>query len=105
MTHTVWIESIRLISFFASVLGLYLLYNRAETQQDLGEANWNLMAFSFGYWVVNCVAYGAQEYFCADCGLIWLSIKFTGLFSLLLTFSCALALPLNQIAAKNQTEP
>jgi hypothetical protein len=107
MTQMLWIESIRLASFFASAIGLYILYNDASTQKDFGEANWNLMSFSFGYWMVHCIAHGLQCQVCTDWTVAMLSLKFTSLFSFLLTFSCALSLPLNRIAAKHEqrTEP
>lgn len=105
MSHAaVWVEYVRLASFAACVIGLYVLYNDASTQEDLGEANWNLMAFGFGYWLLNCVAHGVEQWLCPDCSAVWLSMKFLNLFSMLLTFSCVLALPLNQVAARNQPE-
>ncbi len=105
MSHpTLWIEYVRFASFVASAIGLYILYNDASTQKDFGESNWNLMAFSFGYWAMNCVAHATQQWLCPDCATMWLSVKFTDLFSLLLTFSCLMSLPLNQIAAKNRVE-
>lgn len=94
----------RFASFFACVLGLFILYNDASTQKDFGEANWNLMALGFGYWALNCVVHATQQWFCVDCGTIWLSIRFTELFSLMLTFCCVLALPMNRLASKNQME-
>jgi hypothetical protein len=106
MSQMLWIESIRLASFFASAIGLYILYNDASTQEDFGEASWNLLSFSFGYWIVNCVAHALQCQVCTEWTVALLSLKFTSLFSFLLTFSCVLSLPLNQIAARQQrTDP
>jgi hypothetical protein len=105
MSHPVWIESVRLVSFFACVLGLFVLYNDRSTQEDLGEANWNLMSFSFGYWIVNCLAHAGQNCLCPTWTTVLLSVKLTSLFSFLLTFSCILSLPLNRVAARYRTEP
>jgi hypothetical protein len=106
MSHAaIWIEYIRFASFCACVIGLFILYNDDSTQKDFGEANWNLMAFGFGYWTVNCLAHAVQQWFCPDCGSVWLSMKFTDLFSLLLTFCCVLSLPLNRISGQHRTEP
>jgi hypothetical protein len=105
MSHpTLWIEYVRFASFVASAIGLYILYNDASTQKDFGESSWNLMSFGFGYWALNCVAHATQQWICPDCDAVWMSVKFTDLFSLLLTFSCLMSLPLNQIAAKNRVE-
>jgi hypothetical protein len=105
-TTPVWIEYVRFGSFFASVIGLYILYNDKSTQTDLGEADWQLMSFSFGYWIVNCLAHSVQICLCPSWTIVQLSLKLTALFSLLLTVSCALSLPLNQISARNsRTEP
>jgi hypothetical protein len=105
MSHpAIWIESVRFASFLACAIGLYVLHNDASTQKEFGESNWNLMSFCFGYWALNCVAHAVQQWICPDCTNVWMSVKFTGLFSLLLTFSCLLSLPLNQIATKNRVE-
>jgi hypothetical protein len=95
MSQSVLIESIQLLSFFASVAGLFILCNDRSTQVDFKESNWMLMAMTFGYWLIHCVA---------RIGDSCLSVKMTALFSMLLTFSCALSLPLNVIAAKNPQE-
>ncbi|MBE9031500.1 hypothetical protein IQ266_17345 [filamentous cyanobacterium LEGE 11480] len=105
MSHpAMWIESVRFASFCACVIGLFVLYNDTSTQQDFGETDWNFMAFGFGYWLLNCVIHAAQQWICPDCGAMWLSLRLTGLFSLLLTFCSVLSLPMNLIAAKNQIE-
>jgi hypothetical protein len=106
MSHPVWIESVRLASFFASVIALFILYNDESTQTDFGEANWNLMSFSCGYWIVNCLVGASQTCICPTWTTLVMSLKLTSLFSLLLTASCLMSLPLNQIAVRQQqTEP
>jgi hypothetical protein len=109
MNHSTWCESIRFISFFASVLGLYILYNNRSIQARLktGEfdaAQWSLFAMSFAYWIVRCVAVGVGRMVSPDWPIVLLSLKLTVAFSSLLTFACALSLPLTQMAARQQVE-
>lgn len=105
MAHPIWYQYTLLASFFASVLGLYLLYNHETIRkQDLDESQWMLFAMSFAYWIVHCVAMGAQRWVSPDWPVVLLSLKFTAVIAALLTFSCALSLPLNQIAARQQPE-
>jgi hypothetical protein len=104
MSHSVLIESIQLVSFFASVAGLFVLCNDRSTQADFKESNWMLMAMTFGYWMIHCVARIGDSCLCEDWTVAVMSVKMTALFSMLLTFSCALSLPLNLIAAKNPQE-
>ncbi|MBD2326865.1 hypothetical protein [Alkalinema sp. FACHB-956] len=105
MAHPVWYQSILLISFFASVLGLFCLYNHPTIrQEDLDETQWMLFAMSFAYWIVHCLAAALQNWINPDWSIVLLSLKFTAVVSGMLTFSCALSLPLNQMAIKEQVE-
>jgi hypothetical protein len=104
MSHSAWIEYVRLVSFFASVTGLYILYNDRTLQKEMTPANWSLMAMSFAYWIVNCVATAGQRCICPEWTTMMLSLKLTALFSLLLTFSCALSLPLSRMASRQPVE-
>ncbi|MBE9014419.1 hypothetical protein IQ250_29950, partial [Pseudanabaenaceae cyanobacterium LEGE 13415] len=52
--------------------------------------------------IVHCVAIGAQKWISPDWTTFMLSLKWTGVISYLLTFSCALSLPLHRIAATQQ---
>ncbi|NJR50740.1 MAG: hypothetical protein HC780_15385 [Leptolyngbyaceae cyanobacterium CSU_1_3] len=107
MTHPVWHEYLNLLSFFAAVIGLYVLYNvKSKPGEELDDADHTLLALSFAYWVVHCMAVGAQRMIHPDWEIAVMSLKFTAIFSYLLTFSSALSLPLHQISARqNQTEP
>jgi hypothetical protein len=92
-----------LVSFSASAIGLFLLYNHPRIRhQDLDESQWMLFAMSFAYWIVHCVAVALQKWVLPDWEVVMLSLKFTAAISVLLTFSCALSLPLNQIAESRQ---
>jgi hypothetical protein len=104
MSQSVWIESVQLLSFFASVAGLFVLCNDRSTQDDFQDANWMLMAMTFGYWIIHCVTRIGGDCLCEDWTVAVMSVKMTALFSMLLTFSCALSLPLNLIAGKNPQE-
>jgi hypothetical protein len=104
MSHSVWVESVQLVSFFASVAGLLILCTDRSTQEDFTEADWMLMAMTFGYWMIHCVTRIGGDCLCEDWTVAVMSVKMTALFSLLLTFSCAVSLPLNLIAAKHPQE-
>jgi hypothetical protein len=104
MTFSLWREYINLASFFASVLGLYLLLNNqsTSTDQEAEAADRLLMAMGFGYWIIHCVALSAQKWVLPEWEIVLLSLKFAAILSYLLTFSCVLSLPLNRIAAQQQ---
>ncbi|BAS59811.1 MULTISPECIES: hypothetical protein [Leptolyngbya] len=105
MAHSTWHEYLNLASFFASVAGLYLLLNqkKAQTQQEENEvADQVLFSMAFAYWIVHCIAVGAQKWVCPDWTTCMLSLKWTAVISYLLTFSCALSLPLHRIASTQQ---
>ncbi|NDJ17795.1 hypothetical protein [Myxacorys almedinensis] len=104
MSHPVWHEYLKLVSFFASVLGLYLVGNR-KSKNDADAADQTLFALSFAYWIVHLVAVSAQKWISPDWLVFTLSLKWTAVLSYLLTFSCALSLPMHTISAsQRQTE-
>jgi hypothetical protein len=107
MAHSVWQAYLSLVSFFAAVIGLYVLYNvKSKPGEELDDADHTLFALSFAYWVVHCMAVGAQRMVSPDWEIAALSLKFTAVFSYLLTFSSALSLPLHRLSTRqNQTEP
>ncbi len=107
MTFSVGQEYINLASFFASVLGLYLLFNdkstpTAQATREVEDPDTMLIALSFGYWIIHCVALSAQKWVQPDWEIVLLSLKFATVLSYLLTFSCVLSLPLNRIASRRQ---
>jgi hypothetical protein len=107
MAHSVWQAYLGLISFFAAVIGLYVLYNvKSKPGEELEAADHTLFALSFAYWMVHCVAVGVQRRVSPDWEIVTLSLRFTAVFSYLLTFCSALSLPLHRISIRqNQTEP
>jgi hypothetical protein len=104
MTFSVCQEYLNLASFFASVVGLYLLLNDPliPPPTEVEDPDTMLLALSFGYWIIHCVALSAQKWVTPDWEIMLLSLKFATLFSYLLTFCCILSLPLNRIAARQQ---
>lgn len=105
MTHSCMTHSWILSSFFASALGLFLLYNNESIRnEDLDEGQWMLFAMSFAYWIVHCVAISIQPWLPQEWAGALFGLKFCSVISALLTFSCALSLPLNQISAANRVE-
>jgi peptidoglycan biosynthesis protein MviN/MurJ (putative lipid II flippase) len=105
MVHSCVTHSWTLASFFASAIGLYLLYNNHKLRhEDLDESQWMLFAMSFAYWIVHCVAISTQRWIPQDWAWMIFSFKFCAVISALLTFSCALSLPLNRITEAHRTE-
>ncbi|PSB19924.1 hypothetical protein C7B65_09660 [Phormidesmis priestleyi ULC007] len=106
MAHPVWHEHLQLLSYFASVLGLYILVNsKQDESDDPDNTNHVLFSMTFAYWIVHCMAIAAQKSISPDWEIAALSLKFTAVFSFLLTFSCALSLPLHRISVRaKQTE-
>lgn len=103
MAHPIWHDYLNLASFFASVAGLYILLGKKQDQQaDQEVADQVLFSMAFAYWIVHCVAIGAQKWICPDWTTCMLSLKWTAVISYLLTFSCALSLPLHRIASTRQ---
>jgi hypothetical protein len=104
MFSSVCHEYLNLASFFASVIGLYLLYTdrSPEQREKFDDPDTLLMAMSFAYWIVHCVAIGAQKWVLPEWESVLLSLKFAAVLSYLLTFSCILSLPLNRIADRQQ---
>lgn len=105
ITHSAFTQSITLISFFCSALGLFALYyNEGLRNEDLDEAEWMLFAMGFAYWMVHCVAIALVRWVPQEWTWVLLNVKIAAVASALLTFSCAMSLPLNRIAEENQTE-
>ncbi|HTL89437.1 MAG TPA: hypothetical protein VL134_08540 [Leptolyngbya sp.] len=103
MAHSIWHDYLNLASFFASVLGLYLLIHQKKSEtEDADAADRVLFSMAFAYWIVHCIAIGAQKWVCPDWTTCVLSLKWTAVISYLLTFSCALSLPLHRIASTQQ---
>ncbi|MGG6266851.1 hypothetical protein ACQ4M3_21420 [Leptolyngbya sp. AN03gr2] len=103
MAHSNWHDYLNLASFFASVFGLYILiYQQQAKTEDSEIADEVLFSMAFAYWIVHCVAIGAQKWISPDWTTCMLSLKWTAVISYLLTFSCALSIPLHRIASAQQ---
>jgi hypothetical protein len=105
LAHGTLTHIFTLVSFFASAIGLFALYHgEGLRNEDLDETQWMLFAMGFAYWMTHCVAIALVRWVPQDWIWLLLNLKITAVASALLTFSCALSLPLNQIAEENQTE-
>jgi Na+/melibiose symporter-like transporter len=105
LTHSSFTHIITVISFFASAIGLFVLYyHEGIRNEDLDETQWMLFGMGFAYWMVHCVAIALVQWIPQDWVWLILNVKITAVASALLTFSCAMSLPLNRIAEENQTE-
>ena len=105
MAHSFMTHSWTLASFFASALGLFLLYNHTKIRnEDLDEAQWMLFAMSFAYWIVHCVAISAQPWVPQEWNWVAFSFKFCSVISALLSLSSALSLPLTTVSEVNKIE-
>jgi hypothetical protein len=104
-THSDFTHIITLASFFCSAAGLFALYQHDGIRnEDLDETQWMLFAMGFAYWMVHCVAIALVRWIPQEWVWVILNVKITAVASALLTFSCAMSLPLNRIAEENQTE-
>lgn len=105
MAHSFMTQSWTLASFFASALGMFLLYNHSKIRnEDLNEAQWMLFAMSFAYWIVHCIAISTQPWVPQEWAWVLLSLKFCSVLSALLTFSSAFSLPISNVSEVNKVE-
>lgn len=105
ITHSAFMHSVTIVSFFGSALGLFALYYSEDLRdKDLDQTQWMLFSMTFGYWMMHCTAIALVRWVPQDWMVVSMGVKLTALGSALLTFSCGLSLPLNQIAQQNQPE-
>lgn len=104
MAQFSWHEGLIILSFFGSIAGTALLTLDKQPAKDETEAaDQMLMLMTFVYWLVYCVAFGAQKFISPDWENLLMSVKLTGVIAFLLTASCILSLPLNRVSVR-QTE-
>lgn len=101
MPHFSWHNYLMILSFFASIAGIALLFN--GTQAD--ESDWEitdrvLMLMTFTYWMVYCIATGVQHFILPQWEMLLWSVKLTGVLAYLLTAACMLSLPLHRVAIR-----
>lgn len=102
--HSVWHDVILSFSLIASIIGLVLLANTNQAQVELEETEQILFRMSFAYWLVYCIACGAQKLILPDWEVLLLSMKLTAALSYFLTFACILCLPLRRFAVRQVEE-
>lgn len=105
MANLDWQDYIILLSFVASIAGLFLLVKTGETPSTEREAaDRVLQLMTFAYWLVYCLAVGIQKLTLPDWEILLLSLKFTAILSYFLTFTCVLGLPLHHIAVSQKVQ-
>lgn len=91
-------EVVVVVSFVACILGLALLWDGKQPNNDLEETEQILFRMSFTYWLVYCVAFGLEKIIFPHWEPIMMTLKITTALSYFLTFSCILSLPLHKFA-------
>jgi len=101
MADISWREALIILSFFSSIAGIALLtIGHPAAKDDMEAADQMLQRMTFVYWLVYCVAFGAQKLISPDWETVLLSVRLTGVIAFLLTASCVLSLPLNRVAIR-----
>lgn len=101
MPHCSWHDYLLILSFFASIAGLALLLTDKESQPtEVAAVDRMLFLMAFTYWLVFCVAFGAQKVIHPEWETLLLSVKFTGVIAYLLTATCVLSLPLHRVSVR-----
>ena len=86
------------VSFIACIVGLILLRDRNQQEDDLEVTESILLRMSFSYWLVYCFAFATQKIISPDIEIVLISLKITAILSYFLTFSCIVSLPLHRLA-------
>jgi hypothetical protein len=87
-----------LISFFACIVGLWLLSDR---NNELEETEQTLLGMIFAYWLIYCIAVSVLHLNLPEDWQIVQNLRLTGIFSYLLTFSCLVSLPLHKLSVRH----
>jgi hypothetical protein len=91
-------DSVVAISFLASILGLLLLWNSKQKEDDAEITELILFRMSFSYWLVYCLAFGIEKIVLPHWETVIMTLKITTALSYFLTFSCIVSLPLHKFA-------
>lgn len=86
------------VSFVACIIGLALLGNHSQQENDLEATENILLRMSFSYWLVYCIAFAMQKIVSPELISLLMTLKITALLSYFLTFSCIISLPLHRFA-------
>ena len=101
MSHTSLHESAVFLSFFASIFGILLaLKVDSKHLTEVEDTDRMLMLMTFAYWLTYCISFGLQHLISSELELIFTPIRLTGVLAYLLTFTCALSLPLHKVAMR-----
>jgi len=101
MPNLFWHDYLLIVSFFASIAGLYLLHEPKPSQSNNTEATERILfRMCFAYWMVYCLATSIQKLALPDWEILFINLKITAIFSYFITFSCVLCLPLHRISSR-----
>lgn len=101
MPQLSWHDYLTILSFFASIGGLALLFSgnpAAESDWEITDRVLLLMIFT--YWLVYCVSAGIQPLILPQWEVLLWSVKLTGVLAYLLTAACVLSLPLHRVSTR-----
>jgi hypothetical protein len=101
MPHFSWHDYLTILSFFASIAGIALLFKGSQAN----ESDWEitdrvLMLMTFTYWLVYCTTTGLQYVILPQWEVLLWSMKLTSVLAYLLTAACVLSLPLHRVAIR-----
>jgi hypothetical protein len=97
-------EFVVAVSFVACIVGLILLWNSKQQNDDAEETELILFRMSFSYWIVYCVTFGIEKIVLPNWEPLVMTLKITAALSYFLTFSCILSLPLHKFAIRQVEE-
>ncbi|MEB3338487.1 MAG: hypothetical protein VKJ46_13555 [Leptolyngbyaceae bacterium] len=102
MDHLIWYHYLIFFSFLACVAGLCLLISASDTFTHESETTEQMLfKMTFTYWMVYCLAIAIQKIE-LPIFQIWevplMSLKLTAVIAYVLTFTCAVTLPLHRLA-------
>ncbi|MFQ4141442.1 hypothetical protein [Chlorogloeopsis sp. ULAP02] len=92
------------VSFVACILGLALLWNNKQQNDEAEITEQILFRMSFSYWLVYCVAFGIEKIALPHWEAIHMTLRITTALSYFLTFSCIVSLPLHKFAVRHVQE-
>ncbi|MBW4614701.1 MAG: hypothetical protein KME21_15770 [Desmonostoc vinosum HA7617-LM4] len=91
-------EFVVAVSFVACIVGLVILWDGKQQEDEFEETEKILLRMSFSYWLVYCVAFAIEKVVLPEWENILVTLKITTALSYFLTFSCILSLPLHKFA-------
>ncbi|KAF3890519.1 MULTISPECIES: hypothetical protein [Nostocales] len=97
-------DSVVAVSFVACIVGLLLLWERKQNNDEAEETEKVLFRMSFSYWLVYCVAFAIEKVVLPDWETLLMTLRITTALSYFLTFSCVVSLPLHKLAMRHVQE-